>query len=300
MEIEVIGMALNLGANKLGVENGYKVLEEKLNFKQIFSDKNVISSCISSPSFESIKNTDSLMKNKDEIFEANTKLADKVYTSLKNGKFPLIVGGDHALSWGSISGVTKHNPNIGCIYIDAHGDFNLAEVSPSHNIHGMHMAYLMGLADSPLNDWYEEGIKLNKRNVFFIGTRSLDTGEIVLAKKHNLNIQTSNDIRRNGIKEETTKLLSLIEKSGLENFHISLDIDVIDPTKAPGTGVPEKDGITVEDVEYLIKKIFENKNIISMDFVEFNPLLDKNNETLNVCKRILETLNKEIKIPTSC
>lgn len=294
MGINIIGMALNLGANKSGVEKSYEVLNSKLNFKDIFNKHDISCSSISAPSFENVKKTDSLMRNINEILEANNILADNVYNSLNNGNFPLVIGGDHSLSWGSISGVSKFNHNIGCIYIDAHGDFNLAEVSPSHNVHGMHMAYLMGLDDSPLNNWYEDGIKLIKGNVFFFGTRSLDSGEMELAQKYNLNIQTSNDIRQNGIKEETAKLLSLMEKSGLENFHISLDIDVIDPTIAPATGVPEKDGITVEDIEYLLDKIFASKKIISMDFVEFNYRLDEEDKTLKVCKQILHSTNKAL------
>ena len=294
MGIDIIGMALNLGANKLGVEKSYEILNSKLNFKDIFNKHVISCSSISAPSFENIKKTDSLMRNINEILEANKILADNVYTSLNNGNFPLVIGGDHSLSWGSISGVSKFNHNIGCIYIDAHGDFNLAEVSPSHNVHGMHMAYLMGLNDDPLTNWYEQRIKVDKENVFFIGTRSLDRGEIELAQKYNLNIQTSNDIRKNGIKKETTKLLSLIEKSSLENFHLSLDIDVVVPTIAPATGVPEKDGITVEDVQYLLDKLFASKKIISMDFVEFNYRLDEEDKTLKVCKQILHSINKAL------
>lgn len=290
--MDIIGMALNLGANKLGVENGYRVLKDMLDFHSVFSNKKITTCCIDCPSFKDVVSTDPFMKNKRGIQSLNTILADTVFASLKKGHFPLVIGGDHSLSWGSIAGVSRYNKQVGCVYIDAHGDFNLAEMSPSHNVHGMHMAYLMGLDDSSMVDWYQPGPKLNRNRVYFVGTRSLDAGEVQLAEKYSLSIQTSAEIRTKGIEYVTAQLLCQLKKSEIQELHISLDIDVIDPTLAPGTGVPEINGITVEDVQYLLRHLFASCKVISMDLVEFNPLLDNNNTTLEVCRRLLQTVNE--------
>lgn len=292
MNIDIIGAALNLGANRLGVEKGFRTLNERLDLKQIFSDHVVeVVGEVVSPSFDELQFEDSLMKNKKCIFDFNTRLANQVSTSIKRGNMPLVVGGDHALAWGSISGVVDNYDNLGCIYIDAHGDFNPAELSPSHNVHGMHMAYLMGMVDSEDVNFYRSGVKLNKDNVYFVGTRSLDYGEKALVKQYNLNIQTSDDIRTLGIQKIAADLLQKIENSKLKYFHLSLDIDVIDPSLCPGTGVPEVDGITVKDVEYLLEKILATGKIVSIDFVEFNPLLDKKDKTLILCGDLLKQIN---------
>lgn len=232
------------------------------------------------------------MKNEREILSVDTVLADMVFASLENGCFPLVLGGDHALSWGSISGVARYEPKVGCVYVDAHGDFNLAEMSPSHNVHGMHMAYLMGLSDSDYNDFYRPGVKLDKENVIFVGTRSLDWGEKELAEKYNLKIHTSEKIHQQGIEAVMTEVLKQMEETGLKHFHLSYDIDAIDPRIAPGTGVPEKDGINLFEAKYILAELLKTGKFISMDLVEFNPLLDINNKTLNVCLELLSVVDK--------
>ena len=296
MEIDFIGMSLNLGANKLGVESGFDVLDKELDLVRLFGKHpSRILTNIVCPSFDTVEHTDGLMKNRDLLFSCNQKLGDAVYSSLEQGHFPIVIGGDHALAWGSISGVAKHAPEVGCIYIDAHGDFNPAEESPSHNVHGMHMSYLMGMVDSPEVDFYEKGVKLSTRNVFFVGTRSLDPAEVRLAKDYQLNIQTSDEIRTRGIEVVTDELIAKMEETGLQRFHISFDIDSIDPLLAPGTGVPECNGITVENVKYLLTQLFATKKIISLDFVEFNPLLDVDEKTLKICKDLLEVIDLNIK-----
>lgn len=296
MNIDIIGASTNLGANRIGVEKGFSTLNDRLSLKGIFSNHNITSvEEIVYPSIASYKSTDTVFKNKDAIFQGNEKLANTVLKSLKKTNFPLIIGGDHSLSWGSISGVASYSKDLGCIYIDAHGDFNPAELSPSHNVHGMHMAYLMGMCSSPYVDFYVEGVKLNKKNVFFVGTRSLDFGEKALANHYSLNIQTSNEIRKYGIEQITVNLLKQIKNSNIKKFHLSLDIDVMDPTVVPGTGVPEIDGITLNDTLYILKKILETGKIISMDLVEFNPLLDIDDKTLRVCEKILEQVNSSLR-----
>ena len=287
-------MPMNLGCNRLGVEQGGNAIRT-YGMNNIFSEDRVVDSGdILCQSISELAASDSRMKNIDEILKSDTILADKVHNVLKNDEFPLVFGGDHSLTWGSLSGISKYfGTDIGCIYLDAHGDFNSAETSPSGNVHGMHMYYLMGFGNKRYVDFYYPGQKINPKNVFFLGTRSLDNGEVITAEKNSLNIHTSEEIHNIGV-EKIFKQLS-IEIAHLKHIHFSLDIDCIDPIYAPGTGVPEPHGLTVDEVEYLVAKILSTGKIVSMDFVEFNPLLDFSNQTLNACIKLMKCIDNNIK-----
>lgn len=293
MIVDIIGAGINLGADREGVEQGFDTLWDRLDFQKLFSRHEINNlGCIHSPSCADLGPDNSQMKHRDEIFAFNIALADRVYGSLKKGHFPLIIGGDHVLSWGSISGVSRYDNRTGCVYVDAHGDFNPAEYSPSRNVHGMHMAYLMGLTDSEYNDFYCPGIKLDKNNVFFIGTRSLDYAEKGLIVSKKLNVQYCSEIKERGIGKVADDLVAKMEASGLERFHMSFDVDCIDPKLAPGTGVPEPDGLDLDEIYYLIERLLSTGKFTSMDFVEFNPLLDIDDRTLKVCENLLSIIGR--------
>ncbi len=287
--IDIIGVSINLGANRLGVEDGPRILLSEIGTKTVFTKHQKfcrVKPILSCPSFKSIQEQDPFIKNKNELFESLVKIDKLVSQSLEERVFPLVLGGDHSLSWGSISSVCHHYKDVGCIYIDAHGDLNPAEYSPSHNAHGMHMAYLMHMVDEKDIPEFQMG-RLKPEHVFYLGVRSLDKEELSLVERFNLNVFSSSDIKSHGIKEITRQFLSKISATGLEQFHLSLDIDALDPRVAPGTGVPERDGMSLEDLKYFLRNLFSFANIVSMDFVEFNPRLDKGRQTLDVCLDLL-------------
>lgn len=283
-------MPLNLGCNKLGVELGGNKIRD-YGFEKIFQIHKVNDTGdIYCKSIQNQISSDEKMKNLPDILSADKSLADKVYESLNDSHFPLIIGGDHSMTWGSLSGVSKYyNSEIGCIYLDAHGDFNSRDSSPTGNVHGMHMYYLMGYGDDDYVNFYTPGQKIKPQNIFFLGTRSLDKGEQLLSQKEDLNIFSTQSIRTLGVENIYDRLLSRI--ANLTKIHFSLDIDCLDPSVAPGTGVPEADGLTLNEVEYLVKKILSTGKVISMDLVEFNPLLDIDNRTFEVCKNILRLID---------
>lgn len=296
MNINFINMPINLGCNRLGVEQGGDFIR-KYSPENIFTRHRMIDMgnipC-KSASIPEIDATDGRMKNIDEILQSDMFLADKIVDILKNGEFPLIFGGDHSLTWGSLSGVSKYfGSDTGCIYLDAHGDFNSAESSPTGNVHGMHMFYLMGYGEKQYVDFYNHGRKINPKNVYFLGTRSLDYGERMLAERENLNIFSTSTIHNVGVEKIFQQLVIAI--APLRHIHLSLDIDCIDPTYAPGTGVPEPDGLTVGEVEYLTAKIISTGKVVSVDLVEFNPLLDSYNRTLQVCVKLLKSIDNNLK-----
>lgn len=237
------------------------------------------------------------MKNIKPILDSDYRLANEVYTSLSNNHFPLIFGGDHSLSWGSIAGVTRKYEDLVVIYIDAHGDFNTEETSETHNVHGMHMAYLMGFGELNKNiDLKDPHFinSVNSQSVFFVGSRALDQGELDFEEKYNMNVVTSDDVRNSGWKAISKDVTKTLLNRKVQHVHISLDIDVMDPFFVPGTGVPEANGLTPDEVNGLLGYFLSNLPVVSMDLVEYNPRLDMDEKTYHVCLDLMKTINDSL------
>lgn len=231
---------------------------------------------------------DHLMPFFDAIDKVNCNICDAVFSALSSGKKVITIGGDHAVSWGSVSGVLKHNPEVGVIYLDAHGDCNISERSASHHIHGMHMAYLMGFGEDKYVGRYTENL-LPVENILYVGARSLDPYEVELIKEQGISRITCDVINSDMI-----QVLDTINDfmSRFKQIHVSLDIDVLDPSIAPGTGVPEVGGITEETLheflDFILKKCDQVK---SLDLVEYNPLLDIEERTDRVVQKLVKTIS---------
>ena len=293
----LINVPINLGCNKFGVEEAGDFLR-KNGLYDIFKGDYFVDlgdiDCKPLGGMDSRQPFD--MKNINEILYSCSLLADKVYSTLEAGVFPLIFGGDHSLSWGSINGVVRKHGRIRVVYIDAHGDFNTRETSVTGNVHGMHMAYLMGYGEERFVDFYSRGHKLNHEDVFFLGTRSLDAGEVELADNNGFHIKTTEYIKENGVKRTCDDLLACIENRGLEHLHISLDIDSLDPVIAPGTGVPEENGLCYDEVESILKSVFSTGKVVSIDLVEFNHRLDKHGMTFDLVRKFLNVIKENYRI----
>lgn len=217
----------------------------------------------------------------DAIDKVNSNICDAVFSALSSGNKVITIGGDHAVSWGSISGVLKHNPEVGIIYLDAHGDCNISERSESHHIHGMHMAYLMGFGEDKYVGRYTKNL-LPVENILYVGARSLDPYEVELINKHGISRITCDVI--NSTTHEALDIISDF-MSRFKQIHVSLDIDVLDPSIAPGTGVPEVGGITEEALHEVWDFILtKSDQVKSLDLVEYNPLLDKRNVQIELSK----------------
>lgn len=293
--IDFLGMPLFLGASTYGMERGPLMIRRtelsSVFASHLFIDKGDVQchdkTDLSIPS----------MKNVKPIVESDYRLADEVYSSLANNHFPLIFGGDHSLSWGSIAGVTRKYDDLAVVYIDAHGDFNTEQTSETHNVHGMHMAYLMGFGalnkNIDLQDHHFVG-SVNPQSVFFVGSRALDQGELDFKEQYNMNVFSSDDVRNRGwdaVSKEVTK--TLLDRK-VQHVHISLDIDVMDPSFVPGTGVPEKKGLNPEEVNGMLACFLSNLPVVSMDLVEYNPRLDKEEKTYHVCLNLMKTINESL------
>ena len=293
MDINLIGVPLYYGCDKVGVDDGPNTLR-KAGVKQALESKNnkvydlgniYVEKNIDKNPFNAAVNA----KYIDEILEVNESLAQQVYASLCAKGFPVILGGDHSLAAGSLAGISKfYEDDLAVVWIDAHGDINTFETSPSGNVHGMPLAASMGVGDKSLTNLFFDGVKVNSKNVFIIGARDLDKGELELIKELKLNVWTMDDIKSIGMdklcEQVKEKLLSL----GVNNVHISFDVDSIDPVHIKGTGTPVPNGFTVDEGKEILKTLFDTKLVKSMDFVEFNPKLDDTDVTLNNCMDILK------------
>ena len=203
MNISIIDMPLFYGCDNPGVEQGPKVLREN-NLLDIFNKSHNVCDMgevhVKNVSSNDKYAANAKMKYLDEVVRSNIGLADKVYTALENSTLPLVIGGDHALAIGSIAGASKYFENdLAVVWVDAHGDINTLETSPSGNIHGMPLASSMGIGHETLTNIYSSSQKVKPENVFLLGCRDLDLGELEIIKNYNLNIWTMRDIKEKGI-----------------------------------------------------------------------------------------------------
>lgn len=235
------------------------------------------------------------MKYLKPIIEVNKNLAHQVYASLNSGSFPLVLGGDHSLGLGSISGVSKYYKDFAVIWVDAHGDINSYLTTETGNVHGMPLAAAMGIGYEDLTNVYFHGTKVKPENVFIIGARDLDPGECELIEEKKLDVYSTSRIHEEGISSVISNILEKIKKLNIKVVHLSFDIDCIDSDYVPGTGTPVKNGITVGEAKTLLKSLAETRLIKSMDFVELNPRLDKDDKTSDLCMDLLDWTFKYIK-----
>lgn len=302
MALNIIGMPINHGTGKLGSNLGPDKFRE-LNILDSLNDlgfevHDLGNIEVTAASDEDIHRYDEKLKYYDVVVDANTKLAFKVYDSISKGNFPLILGGDHSLGLGSIAGVSKHIKNIGVVWIDAHGDMNTHETTLTGNIHGMPLAASMGKGPDKLVNLFEHRVKVKCENVVHIAGRDLDPGEIDLIRNENIKAFNMDKVKEYGIERIIEESIDYL-KDKVDAIHVSFDIDSIDSLFVPGTGTPVRDGLTMEQAKKLLTAFAASGMLVSMDFVELNPLLDENDETaklsMGLIKSIFENYNASIK-----
>ena len=299
MNISIIGMPLFYGCDKPGVEKGPEELR-KNNLIDIFEENHNVYDLgdieVEKANAEHKFLSNPKLKYLDQVVSANNGLAVKVLSALENNTLPFIVGGDHSLALGSIAGASKFLGNdLAVIWIDAHGDINTEETSPSGNIHGMPLAASMGIGYKKLTSIFFDDFKIKPENVFILACRDLDAGEIALIDELNINVWTNEDINVKGTDVVVNELLSIIKEKNIENIHLSYDIDCLDPEYVPGTGTPVTDGLSFGESKILLESILGTSLVRSIDFVEYNPDLDKNNRTKETCIELLKLISKILK-----
>ena len=215
-----------------------------------------------------------------EITRASALLGRKVERIMDRGHFPLVLGGDHSIAVGTVSGIAafcrRQGKKFGLLWIDAHGDINTPETSPSGNIHGMPLAALLGFGVEELTGIGGESPKIDARNVALVGIRSLDSGEKSRLKETGVQVHTMSDIDRHGADQIMKKALARVT-DGTDYVHVSFDLDAVDPTIAPGVGTPVKGGLDYREAHLIMEVIADAGVMTSLEMVEVNPILDQGN-----------------------
>lgn len=291
--IDIIGVPSTFGQRKLGVNLGpdairYAGLQDRLeNIGLNVSDRGNID--VPTIDLKKFNSEQEGLRNYDEIVQVSNTLSDKVDQTISNNSFPLVIGGDHSIAVGSISGISKHYSNLGVIWYDAHGDLNIPDESPSGNIHGMPLRILLGEGPSELVNLNDFQPKLKPENVVLIGMRDLDKGERNYIKEQNIKTYTMADIDKLGIESVINESVQYLKNRNVDGLHLSLDVDALDPTETPGTGTRVLGGLSYRESHFALELLHESKMITSMDLVEVNPLIDLHNNTAEQAVSLLGT-----------
>lgn len=280
--VHIIGMRHDLGQSRRGVDMGPSVIrfaglnQELVDLGHNVRDDGDISCC----TFETGNMGDPKLRFLEDIVNHCQILRDHIKKVVKTGVFPLILGGDHSITIGSVAGLTFHYEEIGLIYMDAHGDFNTPETTQSGNIHGMTLATILGRGHPHLTNLGARIPMISEESVVLIGVRRLDPLEKKNLRESNVTIFTIKDIDELGISEVMAKAIEIITKNnGGGPFHFSFDIDSVEPSVAPGTGTIVPGGLTYREAHLACELIAESRKMVSMDVVEINPILDYANKT---------------------
>ncbi|MCL4528318.1 MAG: arginase [Chloroflexi bacterium] len=296
MQIDIIGIPIDLGADRRGVDMGpsairYAHLQQKLEaLGYTVEDKGNIEV----PIAEMCSINDPKLKYIDCIVPMSRRASGAVSTSMQAGHFPLVLGGDHSLSIGSIRGAAKFK-KLGVIWIDAHADFNTDKTTPSGNIHGMPLAALCGLGDARLTQLWDEPLPVvDPRRVAIIGARDLDPGEKVNLREAGVMVMGMEQIDRFGMVTALEKAIEHVSRQ-TDGIYLSFDMDAMDPRHAPGVGTPVPAGLTQREAHLACEMIAETGRLIGMDIVEVNAILDIQNQTGALAVEfVLSVLGKKI------
>lgn|SRR5487761_1338618 len=287
----LLGVPLDLGAQKLGVSMGadtlrYQGIVPKLESAglTIVDIGNInVKDRSEVPSGDNPK-----LHYLDEIVRVSLETATKVENDIKEGTRSIVLGGDHSICLGAVAGASVAlNGNLGLIYFDAHGDMNTDENTPTGNIHGMHLASLLGFGAPELSHVYGEQPKIEKHNLLHIGGSDFDQSELELIEREGLHAFTMFDLLSRNLGPLFTMIDELVNR--VDNIWISLDLDSIDAVYAPGAGMPNKRGLTYREIAAIAEYIGKSHKVVGIDVVEYNPLQDEEGKTAELAIELIAT-----------
>jgi arginase len=299
-QIRVIGVPLDLGQSRRGVDMGPSAvrvagLEARLEaIGHIVEDGGNVAVAIPEQKKEGAAHA----KYLKEITATCTKSAELVLKSLEAGKVPLVLGGDHSVAAGTVAGVAefyrKQNQKIGLLWIDAHSDMNTPDTSPSGNVHGMPLAAIMGLGPNELGNIFNFSPKIHAENCVLVGIRDVDAHEKENIRKAGVEVFTMRDIDERGMRSVMEEALRMAGR-GTAGYHVSLDMDWIDPEDAPGVGTPVWGGATYREAHLAMEIIADHGRMLSLEIVEVNPVIDEHNQTADLAVELaLSAFGKKI------
>ena len=299
-KIRIIGVPMDLGASRRGVDMGPSALRVaglQARIKQLGHQVEDIGN-ISVKQPEEMSYGEKRAKYLAEIADACKDLGVMVEKSLEESMMPVVLGGDHSIAAGTLSGVAAHfkkkEKKIGLIWLDAHGDINTPESSPSGNVHGMPLAAAMGYGATELVELQGFKPKVEPQNISLVGIRDLDSQEKKLAKKSGVHVFTMRDIDERGMREVMSDALKYA-MDDTDGISVSLDMDFVDPSDAPGVGTPVRGGVTYREAHLAMEMLADTEAMVSLEIVEINPVIDEHNRTaLLGVELVLSGLGKKI------
>lgn len=280
--IQIIAVPLDLGASHRGTDGGPSALRIAGLGKHLTQlGYNVgIEQDIAVPAMETRDIAQSNARFKTEILAVCTQLAELTKATLQKGDIPLVIGGDHSIAHGTVSGVASYyrdkSEAIGLIWFDAHGDMNIPAMSPSGNIHGMPLAHLLGYGDQDLAGIMGFAGKVKPENVVLIGIRDIDAKERELIQSSGITAYTMRDIDEQGMAEISRQAVAIATKNTV-GFHLSFDVDVCDPSLIPGSGTLVPGGVSFREAHLLFEHCADSSGMLAMEVAELNPFLDQGN-----------------------
>src|SRR5271170_338337 len=299
-KIRIIGVPMDLGQSRRGVDMG----PSALRVAGLQSRLKALGHTVEDIGNVAVKQAEEQpygekrAKYLHEIAETCRGLAEMTDRTLTEGHFPLVLGGDHSLAVGSFSGVSNYfrgqSKRIGYLWLDAHGDMNTPESSPSGNIHGMPLASIVGYGPPELTELGGVKPMVQPRNVALVGVRELDSKERRLIKESGVHVFTMRDVDERGMREVMTEALRFAsdDTAGLA---VSLDMDFVDPSDAPGVGTPVRGGVTYREAHLALEMIADSRALVSFELVEINPVIDVHNTTASLgVELVLSGLGKKI------
>jgi arginase len=277
--VAVIGASLDLGAGRRGVDMGpsairYAGLDAKI--RELGRDC-VDFGNVQAEVPEAAPVGDETRRYLDEIKAVCARVADLVAQVQGGGYFPLVLGGDHSVALGTLAGLARRSGPGGVLWMDAHGDLNRPETSPSGNVHGMVLAVAMGLGGPEFASEAWSLPIVDPGRVALVGLRSLDEGERELLRRLDARAFTMSDLDRLGVEQVLEAALEHVAGPGF--VHVSFDLDVVDPEYAPGVGTPVRGGFSYREAHLAMELVAESGLAGSLELVEVNPILDRGNET---------------------
>ncbi len=287
-QIRVLGVPLDMGASRRGVDMGPSAMRvaglearlESLGHHVIDSGNVEVDIAetqnVGEPNARYLK----------QIADTCTRTSNAVCKTLEEGMIPLVLGGDHSIAVGTVSGVSefyrRQNQKIGVIWIDAHSDINTPDTSPSGNVHGMPLAALLGLGPDLLTNIGGFAPKIAPENTVLVGVRDIDAAERANIRRAGMGeVYTMRDIDERGMRAVMEEALRAAGR-GTAGYHISLDMDWIDPEDAPGVGTPVRGGATYREAHLAMEIIADHGRMVSFEIVEVNPVIDEHNRTADL------------------
>ncbi len=286
--IRIIGVPLDLGASRRGVDMGPSALRIAQLQHRLEALGHVVEDYgnLFVPEREALPDVHTALDLLPAITQVCDELARHTAQAIREGVMPLVLGGDHSLGAGSVAGVAtafaERGERIGLIWLDAHGDINTPSSSLSGNVHGMPVAHLLGHGDPAMVNLATPAPAVRAENTVIVGVRDLDPAEREHARLFGLRMYTMRDVDERGLRDVMREAIA-IATSGTAGFHVSCDADWIDPSEAPGVGTPVRGGATYREGHLAMELVADAGKLVSMDVVEINPVLDQMNRTAELC-----------------